>query len=208
MKRIRGNVMLLRTYQKIIEYFKENNGYMSFMELKNKGVTTLQLREMEQEDVVEKFARGWYWCRECGMNKPNDYKYIEIAKAYPKSVVCMESACFLNGILLREPEIPTIATERSGRGKIEMNYPIRRYFLQNTNMEGEIKEITTDFGSYRYYSEERTFCDCIRMKDKLSEGIYIEILDAFKRRKSEKDIIYAYAKRLRALQNLKREEYI
>lgn len=198
--------MLVKTYKNIISLFKQNNGYMSFSELKKNGVTTLQLQEMERENVVERFARGWYWCRECGIEKPNDYKYIEIAKVYPKAVICMESACFLNGIIRVDPEIPTIATERTDRGKLDLIYPVKRYYFQNANIPGEIKEITTDFGNYRFYSEERTFCDCIRMKNKISEDIYVEIMDAYKRYTAEKDVIYAYAKKLRALQNLKREE--
>lgn len=198
--------MLVKTYKNIISLFTQNNGYLSFSELKENGTTTLQLQEMERENVVERFARGWYWCRECGIEKPDDYKYIEIAKVYPKAVICMESACFLNGIIDIDPEIPTIATERTDRGKIDLIYPVKRYYFQNANIPGEIKEITTDFGSYRFYSEERTFCDCIRMKTKINEDIYVEILDAYKRYTAEKDVIYAYAKKLRALQNLKREE--
>ena len=198
--------MLVKTYKNIITLFKQNNGYLSFSELKENGTTTLQLQEMERENVVERFARGWYWCRECGIEKPNDYKYIEIAKVYPKAVICMESACFLNGIIRVDPEIPTIATERTDRGKLDLIYPVKRYYFQNANIPGEIKEITTDFGNYRFYSEERTFCDCIRMKNKISEDIYVEIMDAYKRYTAEKDVIYAYAKKLRALQNLKREE--
>ena len=198
--------MLVRTYKNIIDFFKGSNGYLSFSDLKNKGVTAVQLRELEQENVVEKFARGWYWCRECGFEKPKDYKYIEIAKVYPKSVICMESACFLNGIIVTEPENPTIATERTDRGKIDLIYPVKRYYFQNANIEGEIKEIITDFGNYRFYSEERTFCDCIRMKDKISEKTYFEILNAYEKQTKGKERVYAYAKKLRALQNIKRIE--
>lgn len=198
--------MLVRTYKNIISLFKQSHGYLSFSELKDEGVTTLQLQEMERENAVERFARGWYWCRECGIEKPKDYKYIEIAKVYPKSIVCMESACFLNGIIDMEPEIPTIATQRNDRGKINLIYPVKRYYFQNANLEGEIKEIVTNFGSYRFYSAERSLCDCVRMKNKISEEIYADIFEAYQRQTEKRDVIYAYAKKLRALQNLKRED--
>jgi hypothetical protein len=200
------NGVLVKTYKHIINIFEQNNGYMNFANLKENGVTTLQIKELEQEKIIEKFARGWYWCNECGFTKPADYKYIEIAKVYPKAVMCMESACFLNGILREEPEIPTIATDRTDRGKIELIYPIKRYYFQNTHLDGEIKEIYTEFGSYRFYSEERTLCDCIRMKNKISEEIYIEILNRYKKQAEKKDVLYAYAKKLRALESLKNEE--
>lgn len=198
--------MLVRTYKKIISFFEQGRGYRSFAELKTQGVTAPQLQELERDNVVERFARGWYWCRVCGLEKPQDYKYIEIAKVYPKSVICMESSCYLNGIIAAEPEIPSVATDRTDRGKIELIYPVKRYYFQNTNLEGEIREKVTDFGSYRFYSEERSFCDCLRMKNKIAEDVYVEILDAYQQKTSEKKIIYAYAEKLRALKNIKMEE--
>ena len=52
---------------------------MSFSDLRDHQVTVLQLAEMEEEGSLERFARGWYWCKECGYEKPKDYQYIEIA---------------------------------------------------------------------------------------------------------------------------------
>ena len=75
--------MLFKTYQKITTLFKEHHGYMSFSDLRDHQVTVLQLAEMEEEGSLERFARGWYWCKECGYEKPKDYQYIEIAKGKP-----------------------------------------------------------------------------------------------------------------------------
>ena len=56
---------------------------MSFKQIQERGVTVLQIREMEEAGVLEKFARGWYWCNECGYTKPTDHKYVEIVKLNP-----------------------------------------------------------------------------------------------------------------------------
>ena len=89
--------MLFKTYQKITTLFKQHHGYMSFSDLRDHQVTVLQLAEMEEEGSLERFARGWYWCKECGYEKPKDYQYIEIAKVNPRAVICMDSAAWLAG---------------------------------------------------------------------------------------------------------------
>ena len=97
--------MLFKTYQKITTLFKEHHGYMSFADLRDHQVTVLQLAEMEEEGSLERFARGWYWCKDCGYEKPEDYQYIEIAKVNPRAVICMDSAAWLAGMLKEEPPI-------------------------------------------------------------------------------------------------------
>ena len=62
--------MLLKTYEKILELFHQNHGYMNFEQLKDHGITAIQIQELVDKEVLEKFARGWYWCTECGREKP------------------------------------------------------------------------------------------------------------------------------------------
>lgn len=201
----RRGSMLYRTYQKIIEIFREHNGYMSFSQLQSHRVTVLQLREMEEEGSVQRFARGWYWCRKCGIEKPKDYRYIEIAKVNPKAVFCLESACYLMGILKKEPEIISVATERTDRKKMEFDFPIRRFYLQNTGLPGEICEIETEFGSYRCYSAERTLCDCLRMKEKFELSVYREIVESIRKGNCEKQRVADFAGALRTWRNVREE---
>ena len=150
---------------------------MSFSDLRDHQVTVLQLAEMEEEGSLERFARGWYWCKECGYEKPKDYQYIEIAKVNPRAVICMDSAAWLAGMLEKEPETIAVATSRTDRKKMELeNFEIRRFYFQNAGLPGEICEKETEFGSYRYYAPKRTFCDCLRMNNKMPEEVKEEIL--------------------------------
>jgi predicted transcriptional regulator of viral defense system len=197
-----ASAMLLRTYHKMINEFAAHNGYMSFGELKDAGITILQIREMEEEKVLHKFARGWYWCSECGLEKPANHKYIELGKANPRAVICMESAAYLQGIIKKEPELICVATDRTDRKKMEFEFPVHRYYLQNADIQGEIEVVHTDFGDYNVYSLERTICDCLRMKDSLSEGVYVEVVDYYNNREKQLTRVKEYAKALRALRNV------
>ena len=126
---------------------------MSFSDLRDHQVTVLQLAEMEEEGSLERFARGWYWCKDCGYEKPEDYQYIEIAKVNPRAVICMDSAAWLAGMLKEEPATIAVATARTDRKKMDLeNFEIRRFYFQNADIPGEICEKKTEFGSYKYYS--------------------------------------------------------
>ncbi|MBO4903569.1 MAG: hypothetical protein J5518_12340 [Lachnospiraceae bacterium] len=160
--------MLKKTYTKIIDLFRKNHGYMSFEQLRENDVTVLQMRELEEEGILHRFTRGWYWCSACGLEKPADYKYIEIAKMNPDAVICLDSACFLNKLSVREPEVVQVATARGDRRKMEIDFPIRRYFLTHLDIGKHIQVKKTEFGSYRYFSMERALHDCMHALHKVS----------------------------------------
>lgn len=195
--------MLLKTYDKIIDLFHDNHGYMSFEQLKEKGVTIAQIQELVDREILDKFARGWYWCNKCGYERPKDRKYIEIGKVNEKAVICMDSAGYLQKLLKEEPKIISVATERTDRKKMEFAFPVIRYYFQNTGAEDEIETVNTEFGSYRVYSVDRTVCDCIRMKSRLDERELEEIEKAYKERNPDIDRLFVFAKGLRALKCVK-----
>ncbi len=153
--------MLSKTYFRIIRLFNANHGYMSFEQLRENGITVLQMRELEENGVLDRFCRGWYWCNECDVKKPADYKYIEIAKMNPNAIICLDSACFLAGVNVWEPKVVKVATARSDRKKMEISFPINRYFLTYTEVGRTVKTKITEFGSYRYFTADRALFDCL-----------------------------------------------
>lgn len=191
--------MLLKTYDRIIQLFHENRGYMSFDMMKEEGITVVQIQELVDKGGLERFARGCYWCNECGLTKPEHYRYIETALANDRSVICMDSALYLLGMIRSEPEVISVATERTDRRKMDLPYPVNRLYLQHTGMEGEIEIIEVDGWQVRVYSMERTMCDCLRMQARLEPGVLEEAEAVFRKRKGSVQRVTQYAKRLRAL---------
>ena len=190
--------MLLKTYDRILGLFYENYGYMSFRQMKNEGVTELQIKELKDREILECYARGFYWCRRCGREKPSDYRYVEIGHAWPQAVICLDSAAYLHGMIEREPAAVCVATTRENRQKVEASFPLHRFYFQNTGEREEIDVIRTAFGDYRVYSRERTICDCIRMGRILPEGTLDEILSSVRPDEKQMERILAYARKLRA----------
>lgn len=198
--------MLLRTYQKMLAAFQENHGYMSFSMLKEAGISVSQMREMEEQKILQRFARGWYWCNACGIDRPQNHKYIEVAKVNPNAVICMQSAAYLLGLTKIEPENIQVATERTDRKKMNFEYPVMHFYLQNAYMDGEVQKIHTEFGDFQIYGVERTICDCLRMKGKLEENAYLEILEYYQQKIDRQERVKQYAKSLRALKNVTKIE--
>lgn len=198
--------MLLKTYDRIVQLFRENRGYMSFERLKGEGVSVAQIRELVDKGVLERFARGCYWCSECGMDKPLHYRYIETALANDRSVICLDSALYLLGMIRREPEGISVATERTDRRKMELPYPVRRLYLQRAGLDGEIETVDVDGWQVKVYSMERTMCDCLRMQSRLEPGILEEAEETFRKRRGSVDRVMQYASRLRALKCVSERE--
>lgn len=197
--------MLLKTYDRILELFHGNHGYMNFEQLKDEGITVTQIQELTEKGVLDKFARGWYWCGMCGIDRPEHHRYIEIGMANKNAVICMDSACYLQGLLKEEPDVISVATERTDRKKMEFAFPVRRYYLQNTGLQDEIEEFATEFGSFKVYSADRSACDCIRMKDRLGESILEEIRLNYRKKQCDAQRLLEYGKRLRALKCVKEQ---
>lgn len=145
-------------------------------------------------------------CKDCGYEKPEDYQYIEIAKVNPRAVICMDSAAWLAGMLKEEPATIAVATARTDRKKWIWKFWNQTFYFQNADVPGEICEKKTEFGSYKYYSPKRTFCDCLRMNNKMPEEVKEEILTWCRKQKYSKEEILEYANKLRAVKNIE-EEY-
>ena len=175
--------MLDKTRDKIINIFRENHGYMSYEALKNEGVTVIQMRDLEGDDTIERFARGWYWCKVCGYEKPADHKYIEVSLVDPEAVICLDSACFLAGIPVSEPENIKFAVPRSDRKKYELDFPVKRYFY--THMEDEyIVTRNTEYGNYRFFAPGRALFECLSRQNKVDDN-NLETILKFGRTRAE-----------------------
>lgn len=164
------------TYQRLESLYKTYKGYISTRELLGEGFSNRQIAVLAEEKYLEKVCYGYYWLLQCGRNKPADYKCIEASLSNPRAVIAMESACFYQGILKEEPQFLAVATERTDRSAMKMNFPVERHYFSNPSFQIGMQEMQTEFGSYRMYDVERSFCDMARLGSKHAEdGIAAEV---------------------------------
>lgn len=191
--------MRQQTYERIRDFCKEKNGYISFHEFKEENISIQQINELVAEGKLEKICRGWYWCRFCGLEKPADYRFIEISKADENAVICLESACYFHGLLGEPPQEVCVSTERTDRKQFKMNFPVSRHYLARKGYEGEVVRVESPYGSYQVFERERTVCDCLRLLETVPLERRLEMMVNYRELPDrDEDRLLLYGKSLKA----------
>ena len=60
-------------------------------------------------------------------------KCIEVSLSNPDAVICMNSALYYQGVLSAEPDYLSVATERTDRSMMKMDFMIQRHYFSNRN---------------------------------------------------------------------------
>lgn len=190
--------MLLSTYKKVIELFKDGNGYRSAAELKEQKITTVQIKELVSEGIVERVSHGYYWLIDKENGKPENYKYIEACMVNPRAVICADSACYYYGLIDKAPEKLSVATLKTDRSRMQLNFPVTRHYYSNLAFEDDMDVVETPYGKIRVYNVERSVCDCIRFREDIGEDMLNEVIENFLELKSDKmERLLAYADAMR-----------
>lgn len=191
-------IMLLSTYQKVISLFESGNGYRSASELKESKITTVQIKELVNKGIVEHISHGFYWLIDEEKGKPDNYKLIEACMVNPRAVICADSACYYHGLIDREPEILSIATLKTDRSRMQLNFPVCRHYYSNLAFEQDMETVETPYGKIRVYGVERSVCDCIRFREDIGGEMLELIINNFLERSgNQMDRLLAYADAMR-----------
>lgn len=167
------------TYEKFERLAQSRQGYTGTVELLEAGFTNRQIGQFVNEGFLEKVSHGHYWFLRGGHKKPADYKAVEVGLVNPKAVICADSACFYQGLIDIEPETLSVATCRTDRARMHMNFSLKRHYLSEKNFDMEQRQIETKFGTYRIYDIERSVCECIRFRNDIQEDIFEYIVERY-----------------------------
>ncbi len=196
--------MLRETVIKIEKLSRKYKGYISTEELLREGITNRQIGVFTQIEMLERICHGHYWFQCYRFPKPWDYKALEVSFSDPEAVICADSACYYLGLIDKEPVRLSVATRRSDRRRIQMNFPVsRHYYSERLFPEYQIT-LETGHGRYRVYDIERSVCDAVRFRAELEEDIFAYIIECYRKRNPSADQLLQCAKRLRLLNQVKR----
>lgn len=170
--------MRSNTYLKIESLYKKYRGYIGTKNLLAEGFSNRQIGVLVEEGYLEKICYGYYWIAGKQCSKPLDYKCIETCLSNPNAVICMDSALYYQGVVAVEPDYLAVATERTDRSKMNMNFMIQRHYFSVHNFNIGIRKRETEFGKYNIYDIERSFCDVYRLKR--DKDIEVEIMNNIK----------------------------
>lgn len=190
--------MLQKTYDKVNALFEEGHGYLPTRKLLDNKITTIQIRTMLEEGKIEKISHGNYWSLMSGKKKPKHYKMLEACMTNPKAVICSLSACYFHGLLDEEPDKLYVATARTDRGGMKLNFPVSRHYFSVASFEEDVLNVKTGGGSIRIYDVDRSVCDCIRLEKEIGQEMVELVVENYKKSNKKKPThLLKYADRMR-----------
>ncbi len=184
--------------EKIIKYIKDNGGYAKMNELRLAGFQTRDIKKLVDEGKIEKVKSGLYKVWYAVDSKTLNPSFIDVCKAFPKSVIALLSAAeYYELSTVNPPQVYAAIPKAEKPPKIEYP-PVKFYYWEKSIYENGIIEIETQSGIVKIYDMEKTVCDLFRYRDKLGEDIAFEALKNYLMRK-EFDVIKlrVYAEKLR-----------
>lgn len=181
------------TYIRLESICKKIKGYIGTKDLLEEGFSNRQIAVLTEEGYLEKICYGFYWLNGRGYDKPMDYKCIEVCLSAPRAVICMDSALYYQEAIEDEPECLLVATERTDRNMLNMNFPVKRHYFSDNNFLVGIRKKNTEFGCYNIYDIERSICDMFRLKSEIK----IELVDIVKNNEQQYERLLKYAELLR-----------
>ncbi len=105
----------------------------------------------------------------------------------------MDSALYYQKVLTEEPEYLSIATERTDRSMLKMNFPTRRHYFSSNNFQIGRRKQETEFGCYYIYDVERSICDVRRLEPQIT----LEFIDRVKNNEQQYKRLLKYAELLK-----------
>jgi len=162
--------------QKIKEYIKSNNGYATMRELRNAGFQTRNIKALVESGEIEKVKSGLYKVSSAVDNSKLNPGFIDVCKAFTKSVICLLSAAEYHELSMVNPSKIYAAIPKSEKPPQIEYPPVNFYYWEKSIYDAGIWEVETKSGVVKIYNKEKTICDLFRYRDKLGEDIAIEAL--------------------------------
>lgn len=183
----------MNNYDKILNYAKKNNGYITTKEAENLEVNSTFLSNLVGDKKIERVGTGIYKLPEY----PIDNFYI-LSKISKNMCYSHATALYLHNMSDRIPFVYDITVPYNYSGNLLNNENVTLRYVKNDIFElGMINIKTINDLTIKCYDLERTLCDIIKDKNRMDKEIYSKALKEYARKK-DKDILklVKYAKKL------------
>jgi len=165
--------------EKLMEFLKNNNGYISTSEFLNIGISKPLIKKFVEKGLIEKVSYGIYMD-----SKLFKDEYYILQKKHPFVIFSYNTALDILNLTNRTPmefDI-TIPRGKTIRGDYNVHYVVEKYYNVG------IIEVTSPFNNpVKIYNAERCICDILRTEGELDLELQNRILNYYFN-SSDKDI--------------------
>ena len=183
----------MSNYDKILNYTKKNNGYITTKVVESLKINSTFLTNLVNEQKLERVGAGIYKLP----GYPIDNFYI-LSKSSKNMCYSHATALYLHNMSDRIPLVYDVTVPYHYSGNLLNNeYISLRYVKDDIFSLGMIDITTINDLTVKCYDLERTICDIIKDKNRMDKEVYSKALKEYARRK-DKDILklLKYAKKL------------
>ena len=183
----------MNNYDKILDYAKKNNGYITKKEVESLKVNSTFLSNLVNDNKIERVGTGIYKLSEY----PIDNFYI-ISKISKNMCYSHATALYLLNMSDRIPIVYDITVPYNYSGNLLNKENVSLRYVSSDIFElGMIDIKTINNLPVKCYDLERTLCDIIKDKNRMDKEIYSKALKEYAKNKN-KDILklIKYAKKL------------
>ena len=186
-------MMHINNYDKILDYAKKNNGYITAKETGSIEVNRTFLSNLVNDKKLERVGAGIYKLPEY----PIDNFYI-LSKSSKNMCYSHATSLYLHNMSDRIPLVYDITVPYNYSGNLLNNENVSLRYVKDDVFElGMIEIKTINDLTVKCYDLERTICDIIKDKNRMDKEVYSKALKEYARNK-DKDIfkLVKYAKKL------------
>ncbi len=152
----------------------ERKGFVRAGDLMDEGISRTYLYTLYKEGKLEKVARGLY--THLSDSGTEHTTLVEVAKRYPKAVICLVSALSFYNLTIQIPHEIWIALPK-GAWRPNDNYPpLNVTFLSGENYSFGIQENEIQGVKVKIYNRAKTVADCFKFRNKVGLDVAIEVL--------------------------------
>lgn len=180
-------------YDKILNYAKERNGYITTKEAKSLKINSTFLSNLVKSKKIERVGTGIYKLAEY----PIDNFYI-LSKRSKNMCYSHATALYLHNISNRIPLVYDVTVPYNYSGNLLNNKNVSlRYVKDDIFNLGMIEVKTINDLKVKCYNLERSICDIIKDRNCIDKEIYSNALKTYAKYKN-KDILklIKYSKKL------------
>ncbi len=183
----------MNNYDKILDYAKENNGYITTKETESLEINSTFLSNLVNDKKLERVGTGIYKLPEY----PIDNFYI-LSKSSKNMCYSHATALYLHSMSDRIPLVYDITVPYNYSGNLLKEKNVSLRYVNDDIFDLGMVDIKTINGlTVKCYDLERTICDIIKDKKNMDKEIYSKGLKEYAKSKN-KDILklIKYAKKL------------
>jgi len=145
--------------------FKKGAAYVTFGEMKKKGIHPRDIARMVKNGDLLPIKRGLY--KNPKIDQGANQGLLDLAVAEPRGVICLLSALSYYELTTFNPSVISMSLPRDVRFPRILYPPVEFYHFSEEQFKAGIDEVNLKGIILRIYSREKTICDCFRYRNKI-----------------------------------------